>query len=55
MKIALTLAALAVSLVPTLALAQGCHDKMKDETASSCVPGYGWDAATSTCVPTPSS
>jgi hypothetical protein len=55
MKITVTLSALALALAPTLALAQGCHDKAKDETASSCMPGHGWDAATQACVPTPSS
>ena len=55
MKIALTLSALALALTPTLALAQGCHDKAKDKTASSCVPGHSWDSATQACVPTPSS
>ena len=55
MKIAMTLSALALSLLPSLALAQGCHDRMKDEPASSCVPGHSWDSATQACVPTPSS
>ena len=55
MKIAMTLSALALSLLPSLALAQGCHDRMKDETASSCLPGHVWDVALGTCVPTPSS
>jgi hypothetical protein len=55
MKIALSLAALALSLAPAVAFAQGCADKVKDETASSCMPGYAWDQATATCTATPSS
>jgi hypothetical protein len=54
MKIVLTLSALALSIAP--AFAGGCHgDKMKGETASSCVPGQTWDPVTSTCTATPSS
>lgn len=55
MKIALTLSALALSLAPTLAFAGGgCAGKMKDQTASSCLPGYNWDQAAGACVATPS-
>lgn len=54
MKIALTLAALALSVSPALAYA-GCADKAKEETASSCMPGTTWDAATGTCAATPAS
>lgn len=54
MKIALTLAALALSTAPALAYG-GCGDKVKEQTASSCMPGTTWDAATSTCTATPSS
>lgn len=53
MKIALTLSALALSIAP--AFAGGCSEKMKQETASSCMPGYTWDSATATCTSTPSS
>ncbi len=53
MKIALTLAALALFAAP--AMASGCADKMKDETASTCMPGTTWDPATSACTQTPSS
>lgn len=53
MKIAVTLAALALSVVP--AFANGCHDKVKEETAASCMPGYVWDAATATCTAATSS
>ena len=56
MKITLTLSALALSLAPMAAFAQGCGTgKMKDETASSCVPGYVWDSVTSTCTAAPAS
>ena len=54
MKIALTLAALALTVSPALAYA-GCANKAKEETASACMPGYTWDAATATCTATPSS
>jgi hypothetical protein len=55
MKIALTLAALGLSLAPAVAFAGGCSDKMKDETASSCLPGYIWDPVKAACTATPSS
>lgn len=54
MKIALTLSALALSALPAVAYS-GCADKAKQETASSCMPGYAWDSATATCTATPSS
>jgi hypothetical protein len=56
MKITTMLTALALSLAPVAAFAQGCaHGTLKGETASSCLPGYSWDAATSACITTPSS
>lgn len=56
MKIKTTLAAIALSLAPGLALAQGCHsDQIKAESASSCVPGATWDEAKSACVANPTS
>lgn len=56
MKIKTTLAALALSIAPTLALAgPGCsgmdHTKV---TASSCVQGSVWDEAKGACVATTS-
>jgi hypothetical protein len=54
MKIALTLSALALSVMPAIAYS-GCGNEAKSETASSCMPGYTWDAATATCIATPSS
>ena len=53
MKIVLTLSALALSIAPAFASCGG--EKMKDETASSCVPGQTWDPVTSACTATPSS
>jgi hypothetical protein len=52
MKIKTTLVALTLSLAPTFALAGGgCNsDKMKI-SASSCVEGTVYDAATGVCVP----
>jgi hypothetical protein len=55
MKIAVTLSALALSLAPAIAFAQCSHGAPKAETASSCLPGSTWDAATGTCTTTPSS
>lgn len=53
MKIALTLAALALFAVP--AMAAGCSGKMKDESASSCMAGSTWDPVKGACTATPSS
>jgi hypothetical protein len=53
MKLALTLAAFAALAAP--ALAAGCGDKMKDETASSCMAGSTWDPVKGACTATPSS
>jgi hypothetical protein len=55
MKIALTLSALALSVLPAMAFASCSADKMKDETASSCAPGSTWDPATSACTLNPTS
>ena len=55
MKIALTLAALALSVSPALAYAGCAASKARAETASTCLPGTTWDAATATCTATPSS
>ena len=54
MKIAVTLAAFALSIMPAMAYS-GCADKVKEETASSCMPGYTWDPVKATCTATPSS
>ncbi len=53
MKIATTLAVLAISLLPGLALAE-CMGH-PDETAASCMPGMVWDAGSGTCVEKPTS
>ncbi len=50
-----TLAAIALALLPTLAQAQGCHERTKDVTASSCKEGSVWDEAKGMCVLQPSS
>lgn len=57
MTIKTTLAAIALALAPTFALAgPGCGgDKEHMTTASSCQDGYTWDEAKATCVMTPSS
>jgi hypothetical protein len=54
MKTTTTLAALAIALLPGFAFAQ-CSGKYSEQTAASCMPGTTWDAATGTCVETPSS
>lgn len=54
MKIALTVTALALSVMPAMAYS-GCGDKVKAETASSCAPGSTWDAEKAACTVTPSS
>mgnify|MGYP000595493173 CR=1 FL=1 len=55
MKIKTTLAVIALSLSPTLALAGGCTDKAKEITASSCIAGSTWDEAKGSCVANPTS
>lgn len=57
MKIKTTLAMIALSLAPGMALAGGdCHgDKVKAESAASCIPGAVWDEAKGACVTTPTS
>jgi hypothetical protein len=55
MKIAMTLSALALSLLPALAYAGCSGDKVTADSASSCVPGATWDAAKGACVANPSS
>jgi hypothetical protein len=50
-----TLAAIALALMPTFALAQGCNHAVKEVTASSCKEGSVWDEAKGMCVVQPSS
>lgn len=52
MKTATLFAALALGLLPGLALADCRGDH---QTAASCMPGTVWDAPTSTCVEKPTS
>lgn len=53
MKIKTTFIALTLSLAPTLALAggAGCNYEKTKISASSCVEGTVYDAASGTCVP----
>jgi hypothetical protein len=49
-------ATLAVTALPGLAIAQGCHgDRVKEVTAMSCVEGTVWSAELGNCVAQPSS
>ena len=54
MKTATTHAALAIALLPNLAIAQ-CRGEHTDQTAASCMPGMVWDGAKGTCVDKPTS
>lgn len=49
MKTRTLLAALALTVAPTLALAMGCSGH--DTTAQSCVAGTVWDGEKGACVP----
>ncbi len=55
MTLRLTLAALAIAALPGLASAQCMHERQSKITASSCVAGTVFDAATGTCKAQPSS
>lgn len=55
MKIRMTLATLALSLAPGLAMAQCDHMRDTKITASACGEGMVWDTASQTCVVRPSS
>lgn len=44
----LTLAALALVLAPSLALALGCSSR--EHQAQSCAPGMVWDSVQQACV-----
>ncbi len=52
MKTATLLAALAISLLPGLALAECRGDH---QSAASCLPGTVWDEAKGTCIDKPTS
>ncbi len=54
MKPAITLAVLALSLLPALASAE-CMGGHPDQSAASCLPGMVWDGAKGTCVEKPTS
>lgn len=55
MKMKTLLAALAITVAPTLAFAECSWGKAHETTAMSCAEGATWDAATQTCVPVASS
>jgi hypothetical protein len=56
MTLKTTLAALALTLAPSVALAMGgCSDAKHEQTAMSCAQGQVFDAAKGACVPQPSS
>jgi hypothetical protein len=50
MKIKTTLAVIALTLAPSLALAEGCIHSMKQQSASQCAAGQVWNAETQTCT-----
>ncbi len=49
MKIKTTLTVIALTLAPTLALAQGCLHSKTQQSASQCAPGQIWNAETQSC------
>lgn len=55
MKTKTTLAVIALMLAPSMTFAYCNGDKVKQDTASSCVAGAVWDEAKGACVLTPSS
>ncbi len=56
MKFKAALAAIALSLTPGLAIAQGCNkDEINVESASSCIAGSSWDEVKGACVANPTS
>ena len=54
MKVLATLTVLALSVLPSLALAD-CRAHPLDQTAASCLPNMVWDEEKETCVPSPTS
>ncbi len=50
MKIKTTLAALALLVAPTFALAEGCPYKAQQEANLTCASGTTYDTATKSCV-----
>ena len=55
MKTSTLLAAIALALMPSLALAVRCSEGMPATTASSCIEGAVWDEAKGQCVLQPTS
>lgn len=54
MKTKTCLVALALTLAPALALAQGCNYGKIEQQAMSCAAGTTYDTNTNSCVPTTS-
>lgn len=54
MRVFVTLSVLALSVLPSLALAD-CRGQPLDQTAASCLPSMVWDDEQGRCVPQPSS
>lgn len=52
MKTKTVLVALALTLAPALALAEGCNYGKHEQQAMSCAAGTTFDAASNTCVAT---
>ena len=50
MRLKITLAALALAAMPSLALAEGCNWQQMKESATSCPDGTALDAKTGSCV-----
>ena len=55
MKIKTTLAVITLMLAPTMSFAQCSSDKVKQETAASCMAGSSWDESKGACVANPTS
>ncbi len=52
MTLKMTLAIVAMALIPALASAQ-CRGDMKTQSSSACGEGQVWDTETQACVPKP--
>jgi len=52
MKTKTVLVTLALTLAPTLGLAEGCNYGKIEQQAMSCAPGTTYDAASNSCVTT---
>ncbi len=50
MQIKTTLAVIALTLAPSLALAMGCQDRHVQQSASQCEAGQVWNETTQSCA-----